>query len=244
MLDVVGITDFWKSAALSFVTSLLQEMPTGKRQYEAVIAGVARRFNIEKEVEIAFDSPTIEARRVVDLLVGGLMKTDMANALQHRDVFRALALLRSHGIATVGIAHAWLPGYDADEDGRKALGFVAPPPSPVQMVKGLLWVMGLAGSTLVAVDQIDGVISAKANSTDFGSATDFTALLTGGLLDLVRSIGLPAAAPTVERRGSCSGEADCACFPSQFRAEQASVPQSRPDDGPTCARRDPRADAF
>jgi hypothetical protein len=25
MLDVVGITDFWKSAALSFVTSLLQE---------------------------------------------------------------------------------------------------------------------------------------------------------------------------------------------------------------------------
>jgi len=45
MLDVVGITDFWKSAALSFVTSLLQEMPNGQRQYEAVIGGVARRFN-------------------------------------------------------------------------------------------------------------------------------------------------------------------------------------------------------
>ncbi len=189
MLDVVGITDFWKSAALSFLTSLLQEMPAGKRQYEAVIAGIARRFKIEKEVEIAFDSPTIEAKRVVDLLVGGLMKTDMANALQHRDVFRALALLRSHDIATVGIAHAWLQGYDADEDGRKALGFVAPPPSPVQIVKGLLWVMGLAGPTLIAVDQIDGVISARANAADFGSAADFTALLSGGLLDLVRSIG-------------------------------------------------------
>jgi hypothetical protein len=44
ILDVVGITDFWKSAALSFVTSLLQEMPNGQRQHEAVISGVGRRF--------------------------------------------------------------------------------------------------------------------------------------------------------------------------------------------------------
>ena len=110
MLDVVGITDFWKSAALSFVTSLLQEMPGGKHQYEAVIAGVARHFKVEQEVETAFDSPTIAAKRVVDLLVGGLMKTDMANAFQHRDVFRALALLHSHDLATKGVAHAWLQG--------------------------------------------------------------------------------------------------------------------------------------
>lgn len=62
MLDVVGITDFWKSAALSFVTSLLQEMPNGQRQHEAVIGGVARRFKIEKEVNIVFANPTIEHR--------------------------------------------------------------------------------------------------------------------------------------------------------------------------------------
>ena len=189
MLDVVGIMDFWKSAALSFVTSLLQEMPDGKRQYEAVIAAVARRFKVEAEVETAFGSPTIESKRVVDLLVRGLMKTDMANALQHRDVFRALALLRSHDVATVGIAHAWLQGYDADEEGRKTLGFVSPPPSPIQIVKGLLWVLGLAGPTLIAVDQVDGVIGAKGSGAEFGGTADFTALLCGGLLDLARSIG-------------------------------------------------------
>src|ERR1700739_3333642 len=27
LLDVLGLTDFWRSAALSFLTSLLQEMP-------------------------------------------------------------------------------------------------------------------------------------------------------------------------------------------------------------------------
>jgi hypothetical protein len=108
MLDVVGITDFWRSAALSFVTSLLQKMPDGQRQHEAVIGGVARRFKIEKEVNIVFASPTVEPKRIVDLLVKGLLRSDPANALKYQDVFRALALLRSHDLATVGIAHAWL----------------------------------------------------------------------------------------------------------------------------------------
>ena len=189
MLDVVGITDFWKSAALSFVTSLLQEMPDGQRQYQAIITGVARRFKIEKEVNIAFESPQVEPKRLVDLLVGGLMKTDMANALKHRDVFRALALLRSHDIATIGVAHAWLQGYDVDEEMRKSLGFVSAPPSPVEIVRGLLWVMGLAGPTLIAVDQIDGILAQSGGGSDFGDMTDFTALLTSGLLDLSRKTG-------------------------------------------------------
>jgi hypothetical protein len=186
MLDVVGITDFWKSAALSFVTSLLQAMPNGQRQHEAVISGVARRFKIEKEVNFVFANPTIEPKRLVDLLVKGLLKSDPANALNHQDVFRALALLRSHDLATVGIAHAWLQGYDADEAMRKSLGFLKEPPSPVEIVRGLMWIMALAGPTMIAIDQIDGVLSAGGGGSDFGDTPNFTRLLTGGLLDLAR----------------------------------------------------------
>lgn len=191
LLDVVGITDFWKSAALSFLTSLLQEMPGGQRQYEAVIAGVARQFKIEKEVKIAFDLPTVEPKKIVDLLVGGLMKKDMSNALKYQDVFRALALLRSHHLATVGIAHAWLQGYDADEDMRRSLGFLTPPPAAVEIVKGLSWVMGLAGPTLIAIDQVDGVLAAGSASvgSGLGEGATFAALLTGGLLDLTTVVG-------------------------------------------------------
>lgn len=188
LLDVVGITDFWKSAALSFVTSLLQEMPGGQRQYEAVIARISRRFKVENEVTLAFARSEIEPKKIVDVLVGGLMKTDMANALNYRDVFRALALLHSNDLATVGIAHAWLQGYDADEETRKALGFLSPPPSPIQIVRGLLWVMGLAGPTLIAIDQIDGVLSGGGES-EFGDTPDFTKVLTAGLLDLAAVTG-------------------------------------------------------
>ncbi len=190
MLDVVGITDFWRSAALSFVTSLLQAMPNGERQYKAVIGGFARRFNaeVEKEVNIAFADPKVEPKRIVDLLIEELVKSDPANTLRYQYVFRALALLRSHDLATVGIAHAWLQGYDVDEGLRRSLGFLTPPPSPKEIVHGLMWVMALAGPTLIAVDQIDGVLNSGGRVSEFSDVPDFTELLTGGLLDLARGV--------------------------------------------------------
>jgi hypothetical protein len=187
LLDVIGITDFWKSAALSFLTSLLQEMPDKRRQYEAVLAGVARHLKVEKQVEAAFAIPKIDAKRIVDLLIPGLMRIDPSKALKHHHVFRALSLLRSHDLAAVGIAHSWLQGYEADEEARKALGLLTPPPAPVDLVRGMSWVMSIAGPTMIAVDQIDGVInsgSVTIRGEEFSEAKSFADLLAAGLLQL------------------------------------------------------------
>jgi hypothetical protein len=188
LLDVLGLSDFWRSAALSFLTSLLQEMPDGRRQFEAVLAGVARRFKVEKQVEAAFNVPNIEARRIVDLLVTGLMNADPQNALRHQDVFRALSLLRSKDFDTVSLAHSWLQGYDADDQARKAQGFRGPPPPPADLVRGMSWIMSLAGPTLVAVDQIDGVVNptsvAAPDNGDLGTMRSLAEVLAAGLLQL------------------------------------------------------------
>ena len=147
-LDVLGLTDFWRSAALSFVTALLQAMPDGRRQSDAVLAGVARRFGVETQVEAAFNTPNMDARRIVDVLVQALMRVDAGRALKHLDVFRALCLLRSQDFGAVGLAHAWLQGYEADPAERTALGFRTPPPAPVEVVRGICWIMALGGPTL------------------------------------------------------------------------------------------------
>jgi hypothetical protein len=188
LLDVLGLTDFWRSAALSFLTSLLQEMPDGRRQFEAVLAGVARRFKVEQQVEEAFNTPNIEVRKIVDLLIKGLMQVDMQSALQHRDIFRALCLLRSSDLNMVGLGHSWLQGYDADEDARAGQGFQAAPPAPVELVRGMSWLMSLAGPTLVAVDQIDGVVNpssmALQANEEIGSVQGLGDLLAAGLVQL------------------------------------------------------------
>ncbi|ACA19440.1 AAA ATPase [Methylobacterium sp. 4-46] len=186
LLDVLGLADFWRSTALSYLTALLHRMPDGRRQCEAVLAGVARRFNVEQQVEQAFATPDIDARRVVDLLVRALTQIDMARALRHQDVFRALCLLRASDVGVVGLAHAWLQGHDADEEARRALGFRSAPPPPAELVAGMSWVMSLAGPTLVAVDQIDGVVSpaSAALGEDFEPGPNLAAVLTAGLLEL------------------------------------------------------------
>jgi hypothetical protein len=187
LLDVLGLTDFWRSAALSYITSLLQPMPDGRRQLEAVLAGVARRFKVEKEVDTAFNMPDIDARKIVDVLVKGLMRSDMQKTLQHRDVFRALCLLRSNDVNSVGLAHSWLQGYDADEQARAALGFHKPPPAPVELVRGMSWIMSLAGPTLIGVDQIDGVVNPSivaAHVNDDAPNQGLGETLAAGLLEL------------------------------------------------------------
>ena len=189
LLDVLGLTDFWRSAALSYLTSLLQEMPDGRRQFEAVLAGVARRFKVENEVEVAFRTPNIQAKKIVDLLLKGLIRAYPQNALKHQDVFRALSLLRSSDFDTVSLAHSWLQGYDADEQARATLGFLAPPPSaPVELIRGLSWIMSLAGPTLVAVDQIDGVVNPNSidlqGNGDLGGSQGLGEVLAAGLLQL------------------------------------------------------------
>lgn len=187
LLDVLGLTDFWRNAALSFLTSLLQEMPNGRRQFEAVLAGVARRFHVEEQVEAAFSDPAIDVRRLVDILLSkALMKHDMPNALRHQDVFRAFCLLRSSDLDTIGLAHSWLQGYDADEQARAALGFRKPPPEPAELVRGMSWIMSLAGPTLVALDQIDGVVNPSAiqASDDLGSSQGLAEVLAAGLTEL------------------------------------------------------------
>ncbi|GJD44201.1 hypothetical protein AFCDBAGC_2066 [Methylobacterium cerastii] len=185
-LDVLGLTDFWRSAALSFVTALLQTMPDGRRQSDAVLAGVARRFKVEKQVEVAFNTPKMDARRIVDVLVKALMSVDMGRALKHLDVFRALCLLRSQNLTVVALAHAWLQGYDADPTERAALGFTTPPPAPVDLVRGMCWIMALSGPTLVAVDQIDGLIESSRLAAEDGIEAEagLAQVLAAGLLEV------------------------------------------------------------
>ncbi|MGX7704782.1 helicase HerA domain-containing protein [Methylobacterium sp. Gmos1] len=186
LLDVLGLTDFWRSAALSYLTALMQPMPDGRRQSDAVLAGVARRFKVEDQVEQAFNTPNIDTRKIVDLLVRALMHVDTVRALKHQDVFRALCLLRSQDLAAVGLAHAWLQGYDADPAARAALGFTMPPPAPIELVRGMAWIMGLSGPTLVALDQIDGVVDASRLTLDddFEPGPGLAEMLAAGLMEL------------------------------------------------------------
>jgi DNA helicase HerA-like ATPase len=197
LLDILGITDFWATAALGFVDSLHQPMPNGRAQYETILSTIARQLPLDATARQAIEhweqKREPEKLRTTDLFIRLLSRADPAKTLRHQDVVRALLLLESEDWNAKNLAYCWLQGLDASESERKELGFLnAPPPFP-ELVRGMLWVMSLAGPVLIAVDQIDAIVSASnllagmdEEPKDDGErkARSIIDLLAGGLMDL------------------------------------------------------------
>jgi hypothetical protein len=197
LLDIIGITDFWATAALGFLNSLHQSMPDGHAQYEAVLRAVVNTVPLDPASRAAIveweKKPEKTRLDTVDLFLKLLRRIDPANTAKHQDVVRALLLLGSDDWDANNLAFCWLQGLDVDEAGRKKLKFLRAPPSYPELVRGMLWVMSLAGPILIAVDQIDAIVSASnllagleeaPNDDAERKARAIIDLLAGGLMDL------------------------------------------------------------
>jgi hypothetical protein len=197
LLDIIGITDFWATTALGFLNSLHQPMPDGRAQYDAVLSAIVRQIPLDAATQKAvadWEAKSDKTRLAqVQLFLQLLRRVDAANTNRHQDVIRALLLLDSNDWDANNLAYCWLQGLDVDESKRQTLGFLkAPPPYP-ELVRGMLWVMALAGPTLIAVDQIDAIVSASnllagvqdvSNDDAERKARAIIDLLAGGLMDL------------------------------------------------------------
>ncbi|MFY9625431.1 MAG: AAA family ATPase, partial [Rhodoplanes sp.] len=197
LLDIIGITDFWATTALGFLNSLHQPVPSGRTQYEAVLSAIVSRVPLDSAARKAMneweEKPDKTRLDTVELFLRLMRRVDQTNTTKHQDVIRALLLLGSDDWDANNIAYCWLQGLDVDESKRHELGFLKAPPPYHELVRGMLWVMSLAGPTLIAVDQIDSIVSASnllagldgapADDTE-RKARAIIELLAGGLMDL------------------------------------------------------------
>ena len=163
LIDITGMNDFWRTAALSFVNSLHQKMPDGLQQRRALLNAVLRKLFGDPLAragvgEKAAPMP-LTRDRAVDLYLGMLRRLDPFNARRHQDVVRALILLDSDAFEEADFAFSWLQGETFDDDLRRKLKFAAAGAAPVEIVRGLIWIMSLVGPTMIAIDQIDAVVS-------------------------------------------------------------------------------------
>jgi DNA helicase HerA-like ATPase len=172
-------------------------MPDGRTQYEAVFSAIVKSVPHDSATGQAIaeweKKPEKTELDRVDLFLKLLWRIDPHNTRKHQDVVRALLLLGSDDWDANNLAYCWLQGLDVDEVKRKELKFLNAPPSYPELVRGMLWVMSLAGPTLIAVDQIDAIVSASNLLAGVEEAPKDDAerkaraiidLLAGGLMDL------------------------------------------------------------
>ncbi len=163
LLDFVGVKDFWSSVALGFLNSLQVRVDEHRTQYDGLIHKVASLLNLQPQLaDIAGrlkGRPRELMSELVKTFLGALARRDRAMTQQHGDVVRALVLLISEDLECGSIAHAWLQGMDLDATELRDLGFLAVKKPAIDIVRGISWLLSLVGPTLIAVDQIDSIIS-------------------------------------------------------------------------------------
>jgi hypothetical protein len=166
LLDIVGITEFWQTAALGFVRSLMQEMPNGRAQYQVMLSklikSLGEKLDAAARREIQAWSRSDRGLAATLNLVQKLLHGRYGHhVLEHADTLRAVASLGSANWDAANLAYSWLLGLDVDPAKRAALGYNGPPPAPDKLVRSFSWLMSLTGPTLIAIDQIDAIISAS-----------------------------------------------------------------------------------
>ena len=196
LIDVVGITDFWRTAAFGFIRSLRQAMSDGRSQYQAVFEAALRGIPAAKRREVLDSGEDLGsgAIRTVNFFVKALQAT-FPEAMEHGNVVRALLLQGDPEAAEV--AYSWLQGLEVDPADRRALGLTAPWPTSEGVVAGVCWLMSLGGPVMIALDQIDAIVTAGnivaerdvGKTADLDDETEARArtiiqVLAGGLMDL------------------------------------------------------------
>ena len=185
LLDFIGIKDFWSSVALGFLNSLQVRMPDGGTQYDRLVLQLAAKLGISDEL-----TGIAEARRqqepqqmiadMVHVFTRSLARQHPDDTIRYRDMVTALILLISDDLDCHSIAHGWLQGMNLAPEDVRPLGFKGKN-SAIQVVQGLSWVMSLVGPTLIAVDQIDAIVSAS--NSALRAATAARERAGGGAVD-------------------------------------------------------------
>jgi hypothetical protein len=167
LLDLAGVRDFWTTAALNYLDALHKPHPSGRTQGQELLARIsvlraagqprnARQFNA---VFRADDD------RILDLAtrtVQALRHDHWDQTQRYQNIIRAFVMHQGRNVAAWDEAMNWLQGV-AVEGSR-----LGPPPAARDVVAALSWLMSLTGPTLLAIDQIDPIVTAAHHALDNG----------------------------------------------------------------------------
>jgi hypothetical protein len=163
LIDMTDVRDFWETVLLGYLESLQKPADAARRtQGQLLVQHIVGLVHGDDGAAFSQELGTLRPPRlirVMDELVQRLSRQHRAAMHKHADTLRALVLLNSDDFDLSSLGHAWLQGYGVDEDAREKYGFDIREKKPSAVVEGLSWLLGLRGPTLVALDQLDAIVT-------------------------------------------------------------------------------------
>lgn len=170
LVDMTGVKDFWETTLLGYWSSLQQPMQDGRLQLEYVMESLlyASRIQVDDSLVKKLAKMSIgKCIEISDLVLSRMAKLfGQKNTLLNQDIVRALFLLNMEDFVLKNIGYSWLQGLEIEASDRAKFKFGKAQKSPLEIVKGLSWLMSLHKPTVLAFDQLDLIVSEyhRANS--------------------------------------------------------------------------------
>ncbi len=195
MVDMTDIHDFWETVLQGFLSSLQQPFEKGKLQSELVLECLLRLAGVRKSrAKKIADLSAQKREKVAGQILAALVRQFPHEGPAFQDIVRALLLLNSNDLDQKNVGFGWLQGLSIEDQVKAAHGFLRSQAKPMDIVRGLSWIMSTRGLTVVVFDQLDAIVNQHnimAGGTGAAQDTDETRAskaiiegLAGGLLSI------------------------------------------------------------
>ncbi|MEU8263090.1 DUF87 domain-containing protein [Micromonospora sp. NPDC048999] len=165
LVNLLDANTFWRSAAASMVDGLNQPVDDeGSTQLHAFLQRLSDALDLPVVTRMAVTGRAPMTLDRLDAFVTALGSLSRQIAIGCRDTARALALLAGTDQRVQDIAMSYLLAGDEAEAGERAAWGIRPARRlPQELVSDVSRLLALTGPSVIAVDQVDGLIAQVAN---------------------------------------------------------------------------------
>lgn len=163
LVDMTDVKDFWDTVLLGYFTSLQQPIDHGSPQFHSLMENILGQVKWTEEVQHIL--AVLKRRKTSDLkgdcekILSALYRQFPREVPLYSDTIRALIALNSQEYSTSNLGATWLQGEAIETSDKLALGISKEAEQSRKIVEGLAWLMSLSGPTVVALDQLDPIVT-------------------------------------------------------------------------------------
>ncbi|TVP70766.1 MAG: DUF87 domain-containing protein, partial [Leptolyngbya sp. LCM1.Bin17] len=163
LVDMTDVRNFWETVLQGYVSSLREESEDGVPQFQLQRV-IQHLIHLTGHREVT-------AQQMAGLSIKGLNNGILAilktlhrsypeATTRFQDVVRALVLLNSEDFICSDVGYSWLSGLEIEADARRTFRFKqASQTNLSEIVEGLSWLLGLYSPWILALDQLDAIVS-------------------------------------------------------------------------------------
>ncbi len=159
LADMTDVRDFWESLLHGYITSLQQVESDGASQFQKLIISLIAFTGSSVLPGQLAKAPVETLVKATKVILTALLRKDRQATTQFQDVIRAVLLLNSNDIDAFNTGDCWLQGLEIEKVDKTKFGFSRAAMDSAGIVGGLSWLMSLRSPSLLALDQLDSIVT-------------------------------------------------------------------------------------